>query len=75
MLERRHHMSKSEIKSKEKLFKHMKLMVLLCILPLFALYSVPFIKRGNMGLVALIFLMCPVVHGGMVWILERKSKE
>ncbi len=68
-------MNQPALKPKEKLFKHLKLMIILCTLPLLALYSIPFVKFGNFGLVALIFLVCPLVHGGIVLYLESKSKE
>ncbi len=68
-------MNQPTLKTKEKLFKNMKLMVILCALPLLALYSIPFLRVGNMGVIALIFLVCPIIHGGVILILERKSKE
>jgi len=68
-------MDQPVLKSKERLFKHMKLMVLLCTLPLIALYSIPFIRPRNMGLVAIFLIICLVVHGGVVLLIERKSKE
>lgn len=71
--------NKHEHEKNNKFAKHMITMVLVCIIPFFLLLILPFLNIQNRGMYSIlsvgIFLLCPLLHGFMMFGVMRHSNK
>lgn len=71
--------NKKNQEKKNKTAKHMIMMILMCIIPIVLLVVLPYLNIQNRGIYSIlsmgIFLLCPLMHGLMMFGMMRKSKK